>query len=283
MIGEEAEGLPQSPKVTPHSGDVLRANGWMQGSLVKLSKAVHYALETGSDFELYQAISELPAAADGIYVVATQDCDLVADEFNEPFVELILCTQDPKEELRGKSRSGTRWFDIKDSSLVAHSAYRITIRKSTATSLTIEPWPSNTEELFRFRRWLEKRQGRVPLPDEITDAIVKPLRKVIDGNRKSGYIKAINKVVDEIRMTLPLEASPPFSFSLILLMDGELNIAEAEQFETGLNKIRDTFARSTTANLRDIIHILPEDLSVRDYRSTVFVDLDMVTYSGSLV
>lgn len=266
-----------------HAGQLLRAAGWSQGSIVDLGASVHFAFESDGDGGLSHIRSTLPNGANGTYIVATQTCDIVANPDTEPFVELILSTPDPDGLLRGRSRSGTRWFDLRDSTLVLHSAYRITLKKDFAASLKVSGWPSTIEELERFRRWLEKRQGRVALPDELSNAIVAPLREVIDGNRTRGYMKAINKVVDEIRMTLPMESNPPYEFSLLFLMDGDLSASEAAAFENGLQKIHDKFSASKDAVLTGIELIVPEELSLQDYRATVFVDLDMVTNSGKRV
>ena len=149
-------------------GRRLYEDNWRQGSLISLSGAavVWNEIKTVNG-EPSIGIASKIVKPSHILVVSSQDCDIVADEREEPFVEVIVCRKESlqfTDRIRNKT---TRYFAVDPvTGLVAYAPSKLLLLKTSLIGLKPQPWPSSEENLDLFIRWLATRSDRPSVPDE---------------------------------------------------------------------------------------------------------------------
>jgi len=149
----------------PDIADQVRLEGWRQGSLIISTKARHI---TDASIDYFNHV----VSSDTWLVVLTQDCDLVRNIEQEPYVEILAITKlptFPNNAMRGQSArllhltinidQVTHWFECN-----IHDRFRI--NKPSLQDLDCDTSLVLVEnELRMLRQWLARRYTRAAFPD----------------------------------------------------------------------------------------------------------------------
>lgn len=271
---------------SPLLGESFLDRGWRQGALFSAPSAciTWNALSgSGADEPITQQHRKTKSGEK--FVIITQDCDVSALEQQEPYVEALLCkTYKNREFLSKIGRNSARWFVINfDTGLVAESKYHVQFAKQVLSILTPELWPDSPKRLEQFIRWLARRYDRPAIPDAIVDAFQRPVEQVFNllAEEQPDVVLAFNKVVYEVRISLPTNESPPFNLQLMLLIDSDGSSREQTD-------AIDIVTRAVRANLNPKdVHLHPEvrivteeRISMAEYYATRPLFLEYFTYKG---
>lgn len=266
-------------------GEELFELGWKQGTLFYAPSACFsWNKLSGNtpDNSIVQEMRKLGSKEK--FVLITQDCDLIASEAEEPYIEAILCKTEKQRFVSKINAKSARWFVVDaQTGLVAHAKYRTQFDKKILSSFTPEPWPNGPNRLDEFIRWLARRYDRPSIPDAIVDAFQRPLdRRVAELKQMHPTIfAAFNGIVSDVRVKLPASEIPPFNLQLILLIKSEeLSEEEANAmsfFEQAVRESLDT----TLVNLDPDMRIVSEEeISMKEYYASRPIYLGDYTYQG---
>lgn len=268
-------------------GDKLYESGWRQGTLFTASSA-RFSWNKSSDQDGDEPIilGTRPTKPNEKFVITSQDCDIVASESEngEPYIEAILCKPEKQKFVRKIGSRSARWFVIDaDAGLVAHAKYRTQFDKKLFNSLRPEPWPNGTKKLDEFIRWLARRYDRPSIPDALHEAFQRPLVEIVTEleQQNPDVFAAFNRVVGDVRISLPAREEPPFDLQLILLIEAEeLNEEEANAIDVFKALVR-TGIDQEKIHLDPEIRILTEEMiSVKEFYASRPIYLADYTYRG---
>ncbi len=270
----------------PLLGESLLDRGWRQGALFSAPSACftwNALSDPGADEPIIQQHRKTRSGEK--FIVITQDCDISALEQQEPYVEALLCKIYKNREFLSKiGRNSARWFVINfDTGTVAESKYRLQFAKQVLSALTPEPSPGSPKRFEQFIRWLARRYDRPAIPDAIVDAFQRPVEQVFNllVEEQPDIVLAFNKVVHEVRISLPTNENSPFNLQLMLLIDSDG--PSREQTDA-----IDIITRAVRANLNPKdVHLHPEvrivteeRISMAEYYATRPLFLEYFTYKG---
>jgi hypothetical protein len=267
-------------------GNELFNLGWQQGTLFSAPSAcfmLNRLSDPGSTAQITR--SDRPTGPNEKFVLISQDCDIVASDALEPYVEALLCKLEKPRFVSKINSNSTRWFVIDyQTGLVAYARYRTQFEKQVLKKITPEPWPNGPNRLDEFVRWLARRYDRPAIPDALVDAFQKPLEARIANLEEENpdIFAAFNRVVSDVRINIPASEDPPFDLHVTLLVssDGlsveELNAIDA--FKVAIHSSLDT----------NLVHLDPddprilteEDMSLKEFYATRPIYLGDYTYRG---
>lgn len=128
-------------------------------------------------------------------VVISQDCDLARPPHTEPYVLIVPLTQVTPTAYQDASRLlSTRYFAYGEieghehkERLAADLRVVTSLEKVALLSPHIAriPCPLSDVERGRLRRWLGRRFGRYPFPDEIQRGVIDPIEDAVAAVRKN--------------------------------------------------------------------------------------------------
>jgi hypothetical protein len=268
------------------NGDALLAADWWQGTLFHASTLCFSWHDLSLDKAGNQRITkdERQVKASEKLVLISQDCDIKAPVDKEPFVEALVCKRYNQKFVERVSKTSARWFVINPAiGLVAEAKYRITLAKPVLSQFSPEPWPSSPHRLDRFIQWLARRYDRPAIPDAVVDAFQKPFEKCIADLRLEmpKIFEVFNRIVSDIRISLPPNEIPPFELHLVLLI-GHDGLSKEEA--NAIDIVKQITLSSLDANL---VHLHPdfrvlteEEISLKEFYATRPVYLDYHTFLG---
>lgn len=275
MVSERPQELP--------IGERLLDTGWQQGTIFAAPtlSIVHQKLDEGG-----RVITKSRSSRnDERFVLVSQDCDIKSKD--EPYVEAILCTVVNESFIsRLIDAKSARWFAVDENSrLVAQAKYRILIDKEMLLTFVPEPWPSSPERHSRFVTWLGRRYDRPALADEMVEALQKPIERTLAqlSREQPDLLALFSQAVHEVRVTLPWTEQPPYAMHLVLMVRS--TGVSAEQADAIEAIVEEMHASVDTSYIHlDTRRLVTEDeISLRDYRATIPLFLDYLTYQGDEV
>jgi hypothetical protein len=264
---------------------VLSDRGWRQGTVfraqgVSLPCVAVTRTSTGNEF----VVAEKAIPSDGRFVVASQSCDIHAPMKIEPTVEAFACDIEPNPSVRSSFVKSFRRFEIDPTEgLMANAAYCIPFDKRALLSIDAEPWPGSARRLTRYSDWIGRRASRSALSDEIVEAFVRPLGKMLDkmkGRQRDEYGHFIEAVA-QIRMVPPMQETEPFDINLIFLQESNMLTSEqADAIELVIANLKAVLDPSK-ATLVSVKQTSWSRMSTEEYFfGSVHVELEYLSYDG---
>ena len=103
--------------------------------------------------------------------------------------------------------------------LVADARRRIHLDKTALLGATFEPALNDEASRTRFANWVAGRYNRPAIPNDLVDAIQKPIVSAVDGlvKKDDPLSRVFNRVV-EIRFAIA-SAKPPWTVHLVMMID----------------------------------------------------------------
>lgn len=120
----------------------------------------------------------------GLYVIISQDCDIERPPAIEPHLFVCPASKVEKKEWEavGAGRS-TRLFGLPSvaglTNLVVDTRLIFSIEKPALLALDVVSSPLSEPDRTELRRWLGRRFGRTVFPDEVDQAVVKPVEEAL--------------------------------------------------------------------------------------------------------
>jgi hypothetical protein len=289
----------------PGLGQRLIDLGWDQGVLLPplhwsvvfhpgdpITRIARSAVQSRGAADRTPAIGSTPALpAHGVasgpirgrdrLVVASQACDIVKSPTEEPtIIAMRAFFTDNGSILSAADGNSSRYFLLDPSrSLVVDATILTLVEKPLLTTVTPEPGAVDPSRQRRFARWLARRYNRPALPDEVVDAVVRPilenLRLLQEANDSDlGSLET----VEELRLAR-VTGNPPYDVRLLFIIpragleDGGLALARL------VARMRGWFDPSTARLVAwDARHLY--EVTVGDYLDTDQILLDHYTYRG---
>ncbi|HEX8229806.1 MAG TPA: hypothetical protein VF826_10910 [Chloroflexia bacterium] len=270
-------------------GSNLWDHGWRQGSMFYASSAcLAWNTFPADNSKASLTVEQRNLGDSELFIVATQDCDIVAPATKEPFIEAFHCTVELDQNQLGLlDRNSARWFVVQpSSSIVANAMDRILFSKYALTKLKPIPWSSGHVRLQRYIGWLARRFDRPAIPDALVSVFQKPVEKVFENlvKRQPDTIAVFNRAVSQMRINIPSSIVPPFDIQIILLTrDDNLSAEEHDAILVVTKAIRDRIDRQQIRLLPDAWIVTEAGISLADYNSSRPLALDYLTYQGDSI
>ncbi len=262
------------PKI---DSEKIEKNGWRQGAFLFIDDATKISIETPSRQDC------LP---EGLYVVLTQDCDLLNPDLQkEPVAELILGHEKPKPEPLLLSGKNPRKLHLKlnlteKNCLEFLPQNRFFIARSYLENLK----SSETLELKDLKiliHWIVSRYKRAGFPNvfnERVSAKVEAIKKIL-----SGYCH--NTLGVFMRLSTEKELPTDLSYSVSMLMLVEKLTYEQEderkKIQEGFDKISELFLDVLGVDLLDDSEVKSMDaISAHEYGLLKQWDFDYLSFSN---
>lgn len=285
-LGDNAIDMGTSTDDALPTGKVLYEAGWRQGVVFTATSAnfAHNLLPPGgSAFELRQRLVK----AKERLVLISQDCDLVAKDSDEPFVEALICdTVKPSHAVRIDRNSAREFIIDPESHLAANAKYRISLDKSSLQPLSFSPWPSSRERFERFVIWLARRYDRPAIPDAMHEVFHRPLVEVFEALDVTSpqIAAAFSRAIREVRVNLPESETPPFDLQLVFLLRLEsLTEEEANSLSAVMEAIHSKMDSHYVVLAPNPRVVTTEEISMAEYFATRPLFLEYLTYKGDEV
>ena len=273
----------------PTLGETLYAAGWRQGVLFTLPSASFARLAPITDANAdatprKTTMTERPVKPKERLILVTQDCDLVASDNEEPYVEALICAVEKPDRAALLDRNSARYFLVDPAtSLVARARYRISLEKRALQNVEFSLWPGSPERHERFVRWLARRYDRPAIPDALYDTLQRPIDAALSAidSATPQVGAAFSRAVHEIRINMPESETPPFDLQMIFLitLDGVTNEEADALFAVwdAIQKQIDPYMVTLDPDLRILT---AEDISLAEYLATRPLFLEYFTYKG---
>ena len=212
------------------------------------------------------------------FVIVTQDCDLVAEEDKEPYVEFIGGCEIPGPDNLHRNGRNPRLLDIEMSAgqwlrISIHNRFRVP--KSVVAQLSLDGDVRLDGKLLRLLvDWIAKRYTRAAFPDAFNERVdtadrkLEKLFKSPEGEVVSGMYLDVRggeeREDDEYRVIIRVTAEEKY-------FHGEEPSGDLEKFEKNLARILDGCGGISVEDTR----CLPEsDFTVADLRRFKTLDRD---------
>lgn len=266
-----------------HIGKRLYSAGWRQGSILEPSslKFAFNKLNTDNTIRL----KERAVRPRERLVVASQNCDIISNNVGEPFIEVLVCSEQRADFcddlIQGNS---SRYFVIdKENCLVAKATHRILIEKAALEHIQPGSWTSDDEDLARFSRWLARRYIRPDFPNEFVEAFQNPIRDLFISLRETNasVVSAFSRFVREVRVSKNSTDGPPFNIQVLLItLQGELTEEDADALDFVQGAISETLSTDSRVQELSFDAYTLDGLSAAQFFATDPIHLDYLTYDG---
>jgi hypothetical protein len=218
---------------------------------------------------------------DARLVVISQDCDIFAAPKAEPRVEALTAkwTRDPSELHTARKGNSARLFLLREregAGLVADARRRVHLDKAALLRCSFEPAFEDERMRARFANWVAGRYNRPAVPNEIVDAIQKPVVSAVAelAKRKDLLLPVLDRVA-EIRFAVAGER--PWSVHLVIMVDegDELSAEEEAELAGWLESVLVVFG-GPVAIIAPVFKT-EKNISLHDYQHTTRLQLDHFT------
>ena len=178
------------------------------------------------------------ALSDRKLVLATQDCDLVKPADKLPALEAILCFVDQGRARRTRPND-SRFFVLNPSAgLLADRAHITSFTREALDALPPpegSPFAGDSRLARRFARWLGARYDRPALPNEIHEALTRPLKAATERFCQPGRSHEwLNDQLHEVRVAGEFGEPPPWEVMLLFVLGHE---AEVDRCQVAIAEI----------------------------------------------
>lgn len=226
-------------------------------------------------------------------IVVSQTCDILADADDEPWVEIMRLARGDDFMVRMGSGKSARVFCVDHGSAwVADARHRTRVDKGVllaqgtaflAVGARMEILPPEEILRNRFRLWLGRRFTRPALPDDLDDALRRPLEMILSSTDPDGIALAnAYHVCSEIRHQV-VGATAPYQVHMLFLTDHARDAKDIEARVTGLiAALSANLERTVVSHLSGDVRGLDE-ISAATYLQTQPFLLDYFTHGGSPV
>lgn len=257
----------------------IRKNGWRQGSCLFLEE----------DHELIKQ----KVLQSGLYVVITQDCDLLHQDFDtEPFVELLRIEKIDKPDgnyTRGKNPRKIHIPIVNPKTEPNHYEgiirNRFTIsREKLSTLMPAKDCCLESKTLESLIKWIVKRYKRTAFPDTLYKRI---------GEENIDKIKTILKnYVDDVHHGLfislstyeELNENEPYEMDIYLLTEPHIEEEVFKNLVTDLEKIYKIIHTDGSVNVRDDYRVVSlDDIDVSKYNELGSLDFEYLSFRDQKV
>lgn len=263
-------------------------NGWYQGCLFRPPTGATYTTnvfdaDTSSIREERSQFS-----GDEFLILITQDCDLVANDEDEPYVEGLLCNEVPADRYPHIGNSYRAFPLDSQKKLVVLAAPRVFFDKRILLSLSPQPWAQDEERRQAFIRWLAGRYARPALHDQLVQAFQKPLIDSLRRTKTDGW-EALNGILSEVRISNPVSDQPPWSVDVLFMVESEAlteeQLGALEALWTRMLEVANGEANRGTGEqpvieLAEYLVHTPGTVYLGEYRATVPLALSEFSFKG---
>ena len=279
--------MPNPPSQTV--GELLLSRGCRQGSLLKTAAHTSWLEHVTEDepSALPKWTAKIEEEENAQWVLVSQDCDINARPEVEPRVEVVTArwSTDPREILQARKGNSSRLFLLSEENeraLLADARRRAHLKKESLLAAGFATIFSTEPERMRFARWVAGRYDRPAIPDQIVNAVHKPIVKSLESVLKkrekekpeiAKLKKLLNEVVEEIRFHSS-GASSSMTIDFLLIVDSTIELsAEEEAILSGwLEDVVVTKGGPVEAIRVTFFNVT--NLSVADYVATTRLMLD---------
>jgi|SRR5450755_2342865 hypothetical protein len=228
---------------------------------------------------------------DDLLVVVSQTCDIRRLASKEPYVEAIRAFWTEDKGLINEAKTNSiRHFplqfsniDGKQSALIADATVHIQIEKNALLSL--EPIIC-FKEIDRatpllFRRWLTERYGRQAIPDEIVEAVQKPIVKAVRKLNPTNDLFHIFEGIWKIQYFIRNNESP-YQVEMLFIRTEREDVSPVEEEDAA--KLADWISTILRKNNEaELIYWEPintKSINLYDFLHSYELPLDSYTLSG---
>ncbi len=269
---------PSQTAKAPEVGPKLFDAGCRQGALIDLPARVLWLARTGESNPW--SVAEDTAEGDQL-VVVSQDCDIYASAKSEPRIEAISVrwTSNASEIHTARKGNSARLFLLREDGgkgLVADARRRVQLDKVALFGTAFKPALADARSCMRFANWVAGRYNRPAIPNDLVDAVQKPIVTAVDElARKDAPLLRVLENVAEIRFAVG--DTRPWTVHLVVMVeDGDELGAEQEAELAGW--LDDILVKqggpiAATAPL----FRTEKNISLHDYQSTTRLQLDHFT------
>jgi hypothetical protein len=217
-------------------------------------------------------------------IVVSQDCDIVALVKTEPWVEAITArwSSDASEIHAARKGNSARLYLLKeydDKALLADARRRVHIDKDALRSGEFKEVFGDERARARFASWVAGRYNRTAIPDELVNAVHKPIVKAVDAlMRTCAELLSLVDRIDELRFRAT--AARPLTVDFIAMLDesDELTAEQEAEFSAWLE---DTLvAPGAAVGEVRVAFRNPKSISLHDYLQTTRLPLDHYSMHG---
>lgn len=207
-----------------HVGEQLEQNGWDQGSLLaadsaRIARLIHHSerwpgADTGGGSRSVRSagkwdVSEQPLEDAEYLVVVSQTCDVIKHPDREPDIQVARAfwTTD-RARLHEAAKNSSRYFLLRRRTrpdgtvegLVADACPLFPVEKGSLLDFTPQsPFEeADTKTPLKLRRWLGARFSRQPLPNELVNAVQRPIVRALDKLNATSELHGILDRIDHI-------------------------------------------------------------------------------------
>jgi hypothetical protein len=269
---------PSQAAKAPEVGPKLLDAGCRQGALIDLPARILWLARAGENDQW--RVAEDTGQGDQL-VVVSQDCDIYAAAKSEPRIEAIAArwTSNTSEIHTARKGNSARLFLLREDSgkgLVADARRRVQLEKVALLGAAFEPALADERSRMRFANWVAGRYNRPAIPNELVDAVQKPIVTAVDEllKKDAPLLRVLEKVA-EIRFAVG-ETRPWTIHLVVMVEDGDELGAEQEAELAGwLDDIlvhRGGAIAATAPLFRT-----EKNISLHDYQSTTRLQLDHFT------
>jgi hypothetical protein len=236
-------------------------------------------LSRANDNTEWETMSD--AVDDGRLVVISQDCDIFAAPKAEPRIEALTVkwTRDASELHTARKGNSARLFLLQErdgAGLVADARRRVHLDKAALLRCSFEAAFHDERMRARFANWVAGRYNRPAVPNEIVDAIQKPVVSAVAelAKRSNSLLPVLDRVA-EIRFAVAGER--PWTVHLVIMLDDgdELSAEEEAELVGWLESVLIVSA-SPVGGIAPVFKT-EKNISLHDYQNTTRLQLDHFT------
>lgn len=279
----------------------LRASEWKQGDLLpplswslnfdpdrplsRLAKqaTAEHRRKLGPEY-IPHASATAPLPSSQFFALASQTCDVVKNEDQEPTVVVMGAFETKNRQVLSEAEGNSPRYFLLDPArgLVVDARKIALIEKPLLARLERLPGALDDNMRARFARWVGRRFNRPALPDAVAECVGRPIVSRIQELREASdpSVDILAEIAD-VRIG-QLQGQPPYEVKLLFITSG---------VDTS-NSVRLALARLVTDMrdwLTDNAHIVAWDsatlyeISAGDYLNTIPLYAEHLTYQGATV
>lgn len=279
---------------------------WSQGCLLKATSVTFSWLAltnnesdpfenndatAASSYRLNWKVEHKTLEDDDLLVVVSQTCDIRRLASKEPYVEAIRAFWTEDKGLINEAKTNSvrhfplQYTDIdgKQTALIADATIHFQIEKDALLSL--EPIicfkEGDSVTPLLFRRWLAERYGRQVVPDEIVNAIQKPLVKAVRKLKQTDDLFHIFEGIWKIQYFIRNNESP-YQVEMLFIRTERDDVSPVEEEDAArlADWINTVLSRNGESEVVYWESLDTKSINLYDFLHSYELPLDSYTLSG---
>lgn len=221
-----------------------------------------------------------------LLIVISQPCDIQKPPKHEPYVEIMRAywTSD-RGIIHDARRNSVRQFllslceleDGQEKALIVDATVRLLLDKISLLHLLPQAGFAGDDKVTPqlFRRWLARRYDRPALPDELVNAIQKPIIKAIGKLHPMHDVHSTLDSIGEILFLLRNKALP-YQVDLLFIREERNNAPPVNDEQTAklAGWIAEVLKKRGSAEVCDWSLLSRDEISVKDYENAYELPTD---------